>query len=163
MSLDDSPPRVRRRTEESVTDRRTACNRGRSYRSRIFSAQIWGIPSYSPLLRCFWKTTGSICMTVPARPFLDWYGSSMATWSSSKRMTADSLCRPWSEDSRFRLIHSLSVLWLEFLCYQSQEFLFLMRLPTLISCMISLGRDPREKTSPTPRSTSVLLLLCTYF
>jgi hypothetical protein len=65
----------------------TACNRGRSYWSGIFSAQIWGIPFYSPLLRCYWRTTGSTCTTMPARPFLDWYGSFMATWSSSRRMT----------------------------------------------------------------------------
>jgi hypothetical protein len=37
------------------------------------------------------------------------------------------------------------------------------RLPALISCMTSLGQDPREKTSPTLRSTSVFLLLCTDF
>jgi hypothetical protein len=96
---------------------------------------------------------------VHAKPFPNWFGSSKATWSSSRRMIENSLCRPWSEDSRYRLIHSLSVLWSECLCYQSPEFLFLMSLPAMISCMTSLGRDPREKTSPTPRSISVLLLL----
>jgi hypothetical protein len=85
----------------------------------------------------------------------------MATWSSSRRMIEDWLCRPWSEDSRYRLIHNLSVLWSECLCYQSPEFLFLMRLPALISCMTSLGRDLSERTSHTPRSTTVPLFLCT--
>jgi hypothetical protein len=38
-----------------------------------------------------------------------------------------------------------------------------MRHPALTFLMTLLGRDHREKTSPTPRSTSVLLLLCTDF
>jgi DUF1365 family protein len=41
--------------------------------------------------------------------------------------------------------------------------LLVMGHPALAFFMISLGRDHREKTSPTPRSTSVLLLLCTDF
>lgn len=62
----------------------------------------------------------------------------MATWSSSRMMTDDWLCRPWSEDSRFRLIHSLSVLWLEYMFYQSHAFLSLlvMRHTSLTFCMI---------------------------
>jgi hypothetical protein len=46
------------------------------------------------------------------------------------------------------------------LFYQSQKFLSLlvMRLPALTSCMASLARDDRERTSPIHKSISVLLL-----
>jgi len=143
----------------------TACNRDRSYRRGIFSAQIWGIQFYSPLLRCFWRTNGSTCTTVPARPFPNWCENSMATWSSSRMMAEDWSYRLWLEDRQFWLIPRLPVPWSGSLFYQSQEFLSLlvMRLPALTSCMISLAGDHKERTSPTTRSTSVLLLLCTDF
>jgi hypothetical protein len=47
----------------------TACIHDRSYQSGIFSAPIWEIQSCFPSLRCFWRTTGSICITVPTRLF----------------------------------------------------------------------------------------------
>jgi len=128
----------------------TACDHNRSYPSTIFSAQIWEIQFCSPSLRCYWKTTGSTCTIVLARPFPDWYGSSMATWSSSKRMIEDSLCRPWLKDSRYRLIHSLSVLWSECLCYQSPKFLFLMRLPALIPAWFLWDDTPKRGQVPLP-------------
>jgi hypothetical protein len=139
----------------------TVCNHDRSYLSGIFSAQIWETQFCSPSLRCYWKTTGSTYTIVPAMHFPDWCRNFMATWSSFRMMTEDWSCRLWSEARQFWLTPSLSVLWSGSLFYQSLEFLFLMRLPAMIFYMTSLERDDNERTSPTPRSTSVPLLLYT--
>jgi hypothetical protein len=163
MSFDDSPPRVRQRIKQSVVDKR----------HRIQLRQVlleWNLlcidlrdPVLLPigliLLENQWENLyNCACLAFPKL-----VRNSMGTWSSSRMMTDDWLCRPWSEDSRFRLIHSLSVLWSKYLFYQSQEFLSLlvMRLPALTFYMISLVRDHRERKSHIHRSILVLLLLFT--
>jgi hypothetical protein len=137
------------------------CNHDTSYLSGIFSAQIWETQFCFPSLRCYWRTTGSTYIIVPARPFPNWCGNFMAIWSLFRMMIEDYSCRLWSEARQFWLTPSLSVMWSGSLLYQSLKFLFLMRLPALSFYMTSLGRDHDERTSHTPRSTSVPLLLCT--
>jgi hypothetical protein len=109
----------------------TACNRGRSYQSGIFSAPIWGIQFYSLLLRFFWKTNGSTCTIVSTRPFPDWCGNFMATLSSSRVMTEDRSCRLWSEAKQLNL-------WCPFV-FHSTLMVIIITLFTLCHCVTKMG------------------------
>jgi len=71
MSSDVSPPRVRQRTEESVTDRRHRMQTRQVISERI-RADLRD-PILLLLVKCFRRTSGSTYTTVPARPFPEWW------------------------------------------------------------------------------------------
>jgi len=161
MSSNDSPPRVRQRIEESVVERLHHMQSRQVLLERnLLLADLRDLvllPISQMLLENQWEYLYNCACPAFPRLVRKFYGNMIIIQEDDRGLIMKTVV----EDSRYRLIHSLSVLWSECLCYQSPEFFFLMRLLALISCMTSLGWDLSERTSHTPRSTSVPLLLCT--
>jgi hypothetical protein len=151
MSSDNSSPRVRQRIDESIVDRvhRMQSQQVLSERN-LLRADLHDpvlLPIGQMLLENNWEYLyNCACVAFPklVRVF---YGHMVITKDDDRGLIMQTMVR-----GQTILIDP-----------QSLDLRFLMRLLALIFSMTSLGRDHSVRTSPTPRSTSVPLLLCTAF
>jgi hypothetical protein len=161
MSSDDSPPRVRQRIEESVTDRL----------HRMQSRQVlseWNLlrvdlrdpvllPIAQMLLENNWEYLYNCVYQAFPRLVQEFYGHMIVIQDDDRGLIMQTMVRGQTILIDPQLINSViavPILPVSGVPYPDEA-------PALSFYMTSLGRDHSARTSPTARSTSVPFLLCT--
>jgi hypothetical protein len=155
MSSDDSHPRVRQGTKESVADRLHRMHSRQVLSERNLLRANLGDPVLLPIAQMLLENNWEYLYncTCPAFPRL------IIIQDDDRRLVMQTMVRGQTILIDPQLISSMievPVLLVSGVPFHASD-------ETPSNDMISLGRDHREKTSPSPRSTSVLLLLFTRF